>query len=206
MIRVFIGTSALLHLVLILTLPVGLFVSPDRGTMSKTADGPSELTIMRVMEIASASLIVSEYAFQVSERPSLPPEQDLEAATEISEVAPIVAPARAAGAAPEPGKRGSGNVSSAPGKYTAPVPVIMTWPEYPSSARRRGVRGTIIVRVHVTAYGRVDRTEVVSGLEDIACRRAALKAAEKLRFLPATLGGQPVDAWFSYPVEFGRKR
>jgi TonB family protein len=196
MIRVFVGTSALLHLVLILTLPVGLFVSPDRGTMSKTADGPSELTIMRVMEIAS----------QVSERPSLPPEQDLEAATEISEVAPIVAPARAAGAAPEPGKRGSGNVSSAPGKYTAPVPVIMTWPEYPSSARRRGVRGTIIVRVHVTAYGRVDRTEVVSGLEDIACRRAALKAAEKLRFLPATLGGQPVDAWFSYPVEFGRKR
>jgi protein TonB len=80
----------------------------------------------------------------------------------------------------------------------------MMWPRYPASARRRGVKGTVVVRVHVTVEGDVDRAEVVSGLDDEACRQAALEAAKGLRFLPATLGGAPVDAWFSYPVEFGK--
>jgi TonB family protein len=102
------------------------------------------------------------------------------------------------------GGSGSGGTARL-GKYSPPVPITMTWPSYPSSAQRRGIRGTIIVRVHVSADGSVDRAEIVSGLEDQACRAAALQAAMKLKFLPALLGNKPVDAWFSYPVEFGKK-
>ncbi len=205
--RLFIGTSALIHVVLILTLPVELFVSPKRITEQTGRGELSELTILRIMEIASASLIVSEYAFDASERPALPPEQDIESVVELADVQPLVAPARPVPAAGGPrGRRAGGKTSTAPGSYSAPVPVIMMWPDYPSSARRRGVRGTVVVRVHVTASGTVDRAEAVSGLENRACRRAALEAAMKLRFLPAVLDGEPVDAWFSYPVEFGRKR
>jgi TonB family protein len=207
MLRLFIGTSALIHFVLILTLPVELFVSPTRSTESLTGNELSEMTILRVMEIASASLIVSEYSFDVSDKPSLPPEEDIEPAVELADVPPLVAPARPAPVARESrGKRQGEVTSTVPGRYSAPVPVIMMWPDYPSSARRRGVRGTVVVRVHVTAEGKVDKAEVVSGLENRACRKAALEAAMKLRFLPAVLDGEPVDAWFSYPVEFGKKR
>lgn len=205
--RLFVGTSALIHVVLILTLPVELFVSPKKSVVSGVGSELSELTILRVMEIASASLIVSEYTFDVSDRPSLPPEEDIEMAAELAEVPPLLAPAqptRVAG--PSRGRRNGGQVSSSSGSYSAPVPVIMMWPDYPSSARRRGIRGTVIVRVHVTVEGKVDEAGVVSGLEDRACRQAALEAAMKLRFLPAVLDGEPVDAWFSYPVEFGRKK
>jgi len=207
MMRLFIGTSALIHVVLILTLPVELFISSKTSTALDRGSEPSELMILRVMEIASTSLIVSEYTFDASNRPSLPPEQEIDIAAELSDVSPLVVSASPDHVArPVRGKHTGGEVSAASGRYSAPVPVIMMWPDYPSSARRRGIRGTIVVRVHVTAQGKVDEVEVVSGLEDRACRRAALDAARKLRFLPAVLDGEPVDAWFSYPVEFGRNK
>ncbi|UCF78821.1 MAG: TonB family protein [Candidatus Eiseniibacteriota bacterium] len=204
--RFFIGTSALIHVAVILTLPLDLIMLPGRGVQELNGQ-VSELTMLRVMEIASSSLIVSEYAFDASEKPSLPPEVDLAVAVELAEFPPPVAPSTPVSAAhAKRGRQGNAQPEVASGTYSAPVPVIMMWPDYPSSARRRGVRGTVNVRVRVTSEGKVDRAEVVSGLEDAACRRAALEAAAKLRFLPATLDGKPVDAWFSYPVEFGRKR
>ena len=103
------------------------------------------------------------------------------------------------------GGRGEGGTASL-GKYTPPTPLVMTWPDYPASARKRGIRGKVVVRVHVTAEGTVDRAEVVSGLEDPTCRAAAIDAALKLKFMPALVGGKPVDAWFAYLVEFGKKR
>jgi TonB family protein len=159
-----------------------------------------------------------EYKLKGKGKPELPPEEDLDAALKLAgdvvptfELTPGIGSQGGGGTGfgegGGTGRGGGGSGGAATlGKYSPPVPVVIMWPSYPSSAQRRGVKGTVIVRVHVTADGIVDRAEVVSGIEDQACRAAALQAAMKLRFLPALLGNKPVDAWFSYPVEFGKKR
>ena len=172
-------------------------------------------------EAAPGSLGGGEYKLKGRGKPDLPPEENLDAALKLAEnIVPTfeLTPGMGGegggsdgtgfgggGGTGRGGGSGSGG-TAALGKYSPPVPIVMMWPSYPSSAQRRGVKGTVIVRVHVTADGSVDRAEVVSGLQDEACRAAALQAAMKLRFLPALLGNNPVDAWFSYPVEFGNKR
>jgi TonB family protein len=172
-------------------------------------------------EAAPGSFGGGEYGLKSKGKPALPPEENLDAALKLAEdIVPTFdltavmggeeggsggAGFGGGGGTGRGGGSGSGGTATL-GKYSPPVPIVMMWPRYPPSAQRRGVKGTLVVRVHVTADGRVDRAEAVSGLEDEACRAAALQAAMQLRFLPALLGNKPVDAWFSYPVEFGRKR
>jgi len=171
-------------------------------------------------ETSPGSFGGGENRFAGRGKPDLPPEEDVDAALAYSQnVVPTYALTPGIGYAGgggggvgfgggggtgRGGGSGGGGLATM-GKYSPPIPVRMVWPSYPSSARKKGVKGTVVVRVHVSAEGKVDRAEIVSGLEDPDCRAAALRAAMELRFLPALLGTNPVDSWFSYPVEFGRK-
>ena len=58
----------------------------------------------------------------------------------------------------------------------------------------RGEEGDVVLSLHVTASGEVDRVEVVasSGFADLD--EAAVKAAQKARFTPARSGSRRVDA------------
>ncbi len=198
----FILLSAVLHVAIILTAPPAV-VDLGRRPMADLPAEPSEAVIMRVMEIATQSLVVGNYSASDEEAPALPPEDVGDIEIDDLENPPLPPPV-AVGLRPDRTGQGSRRAGLGRGQYQPPVPVIMTWPTYPSSARRRGIRGTVLLRVHVTTRGDVDRAEVVSGLEDEACRRSALDSARGLRFLPALLDGKPIDAWFSFPVEFGR--
>lgn len=67
-------------------------------------------------------------------------------------------------------------------------------PRYPQSARRRGEEGDVVLSLHVTSLGRVDRVDVLSssGFPDLD--KAAVKAAQEARFTPARSGRKSVDA------------
>ncbi len=75
-----------------------------------------------------------------------------------------------------------------------PKPRQAIRPRYPQSSRMRGEEGDVVLSLHVTASGEVDRVEVVasSGFADLD--EAAVKAAQKARFTPARSGSRRVDA------------
>ncbi|MFH0778654.1 MAG: TonB family protein [Candidatus Eisenbacteria bacterium] len=201
----FVAASALIHFVLLATLPLSLFGLGKKRHVHEDVE-PTALMVLRVMEIATESLLITDFTLNPVEKPQLPPEESLDGTVELLE------PFQSLPVLPsEIGLSPGHTQGEAPGKavrdrYTPPVPVIVVWPRYPSSASRRNIRGTVVIRVHVTTAGIVDGADVVSGLEDRALRRAALEAAMGLRFLPALLDGKPIDAWFAYPVEFGKRK
>ncbi len=75
-----------------------------------------------------------------------------------------------------------------------PKPRQAIRPRYPQSSRMRGEEGDVVLSLHVTASGDVDRVEVIasSGFADLD--EAAVKAAQKARFTPARSGSRRVDA------------
>jgi len=91
----------------------------------------------------------------------------------------------------------------------APAPVLrklriveMRPPDYPPSARRQGIEGTVRVRVLVGPDGRVIQALVVKTSGDDSLDAAALKAVADWRFEPAQLDGEAVRAWASVPIAF----
>ena len=74
-------------------------------------------------------------------------------------------------------------------------------PNYPDSARRAGIQGTVLVQALVGRDGRVKEARVVrrvSGLDD-----AAVAAVRQWEFKPATSNEKPVSVWVAVPLRFG---
>lgn len=64
-------------------------------------------------------------------------------------------------------------------------------PEYPESARKAGVTGTLRVQILVDETGNVVSAKTLSGPEDSELRASAESAAMRSKFSPTTLEGQP---------------
>ena len=79
-------------------------------------------------------------------------------------------------------------------------------PEYPWSLRRRGVEGSVRLRVNVSADGLPTDVIVVrsSGFDEMD--RAALEAVKAWRFQPARRSGQAVAALAEVPIVFRLSR
>ena len=75
-------------------------------------------------------------------------------------------------------------------------------PSYPSTARRLGVEGTTMLRVHVGADGRVGDVVVESSAGHTDLDQAAVDAVRRWRFEPARRGTEAVAMWVRLPVEF----
>jgi protein TonB len=75
-------------------------------------------------------------------------------------------------------------------------------PTYPASARRLGVQGTSLLRVHVLADGRIGEVVVQQSAGHPALDQAAADAVKRWRFDPARRGQEPVATWVLLPVEF----
>lgn len=78
-------------------------------------------------------------------------------------------------------------------------------PPYPISARRRGLEGTVVLRVEVLANGTCGRLEVKSGSGHEILDSAAAQAVKSWRFSPARRGGDALTAWVDIPVTFRLK-
>jgi len=74
-------------------------------------------------------------------------------------------------------------------------------PDYPESARREGLEGTIWLRVLVDQNGKVAQAVVIKSVrEDLD--QAALENAWKVEYTPAKSKGEPVPVWVVYSVTF----
>lgn len=88
-----------------------------------------------------------------------------------------------------------------------PVPIQIVRPAYPSSAIRRGVSGTVVVRALVSESGEVIDAEVVNSPDPYkSLDRAAIAAVKRWRFQPASRGGKAIRSWYSVPLDFTLKK
>jgi len=78
---------------------------------------------------------------------------------------------------------------------------------YPGRLRDAGVTGHTTVLLVIDRNGAVQPGSVtVQETTDDAFREAAVHAAERFRFRPATVRGQPVPVWISLPIEWTIQR
>ncbi len=75
-------------------------------------------------------------------------------------------------------------------------------PAYPALSRRRGEKGTVVLRVHVSRQGAAEEVQVRTSSGSAALDEAALEAVRQWRFVPARQGGEPVAAWVLVPIVF----
>jgi len=86
--------------------------------------------------------------------------------------------------------------------YRRPELMMLVPPVYPKDAEKKGLEGTVGLRVLVTDKGTVDKVEVETSSGHPQMDEAAIKAAQKTRFRPAIKDGQRVAMWINYPIQF----
>ena len=75
-------------------------------------------------------------------------------------------------------------------------------PPYPLAARRLGIEGRVVLRVHVLADGRCADVQLVRSSGSAVLDDSALTTVRRWRFLPATRAGTPVAASVDVPISF----
>ena len=75
-------------------------------------------------------------------------------------------------------------------------------PVYPESARRAGIQGTTLLRIHIEADGHVSDVSVQRSAGHQSLDEAAADAVRRWRFEPALNSAGPVSMWAVVPVEF----
>ena len=75
-------------------------------------------------------------------------------------------------------------------------------PRYPQASMRRGEQGRVMLRVFVTAEGRVERVEIITSSGYPRLDHAAEDEVLRWKFTPARQGDKPVAASVSVPIDF----
>ncbi len=76
-----------------------------------------------------------------------------------------------------------------------PKELVIKRPDYPASALRRGLEGSVTLALLINEKGEVEAVEVVRTNGYASFRRAVLKVAKKWRFTAPRHRGRPVKAW-----------
>ncbi|WP_321471814.1 energy transducer TonB [uncultured Paludibaculum sp.] len=74
-------------------------------------------------------------------------------------------------------------------------------PGYPAEAQRKGIRGTVSLRVRITKAGEVSILEVLKGEPLLV--PAATKAVSQWRYTPCVIDGEAVEAITVIDISFG---
>jgi len=130
---------------------------------------------------------------------------------------PVPAPAAAPGpseaevqtaALPPPAEQGPADAGSAGGggvdigpRFTVGS-AMNPLPRYPSIARRRGIEGRVILRVHVGPEGRARTVEIAESSTHSILDEAAAAALKRWTFEPARRGGVAIAATVDVPISF----
>ena len=73
---------------------------------------------------------------------------------------------------------------------------------YPEEVKDAGIEGTVVVKMLVDIDGTVIETKVLRSSGNYILDQAALEAAERALFKPATQDGVPVRVWVSMPFRY----
>jgi TonB family protein len=92
----------------------------------------------------------------------------------------------------------------ASGPATPPIPMGDPPVEYPPSLFAQGIGGSVELLLFVDSTGQVqpESTRIQRSSGHIALDSAALAAAPRLRYSPATRNGRPVATSFLQPIHF----
>jgi protein TonB len=97
------------------------------------------------------------------------------------------------------GGAGSGEAISA---VARPLVGYQVKPRYPESARRAGVQGVTLLKLHILENGRVSQVVVEQSAGHPDLDSAAADAVRRWLFEPARIGKRPVAVWALLPVKF----
>lgn len=98
---------------------------------------------------------------------------------------------------------GTGAVAAVPDLPAIPLAHgVNPPPEYPASARRRGIEGDVLVQAWVDESGQATRVSLHTASGHAVLDRAALEAVARWRFQPARRQGRTVDAVALVPLSF----
>jgi len=73
---------------------------------------------------------------------------------------------------------------------TPPKAMSQSAPSYPSSAKKAGIEGVVIIKYVVTEVGKVSQVQVLRGPAEL--REACVEALSRWTFEPALFEGKPV--------------
>lgn len=78
-------------------------------------------------------------------------------------------------------------------------------PEYPAQARRQGITGKVLLRIHITSEGIADQIEVVQSAHELLSK-SALEAVKRSTFHPLRRDGKTTSCWTLLPISFSLDR
>jgi len=73
-------------------------------------------------------------------------------------------------------------------------------PEYPDEARQQNIQGAVVLQVHITADGRVQDMQLVSGPPQLV--QASVDAVKQWRFKPRLVQGRPAEMQTQVTLNF----
>jgi protein TonB len=74
--------------------------------------------------------------------------------------------------------------------------------KYPAIARENDIQGKVFVRFVVTSSGKVDKVQIVRGVDPLLDAEAIRVVNELPRWKPGMQRGQPVSVWYTVPINF----
>ena len=78
--------------------------------------------------------------------------------------------------------------------YTAPIFLVRESPQYPAEALSEGRQGKVVVKVFISAQGKVESTQILESSGSPVLDKAAELAASSSQFNPAERDRQPISA------------
>ena len=101
---------------------------------------------------------------------------------------------------------GNGNASGdgAGGQISPPAILSRPEPQYPRTARQKGIEGTVYLRVQILTNGSVGGATVTQSSGDDSLDEAAVKSTRKWKFIPAKnlKTGKVIACYTQIPVKF----
>ena len=74
--------------------------------------------------------------------------------------------------------------------------------QYPAMAQENNIQGRVIVQFVVTKTGAIGEIKVVKGVDRDLDNEAKRLVRKLPKFVPGRMNGQPVNVWFTLPVNF----
>ncbi|MBP8959944.1 MAG: TonB family protein [Bacteroidales bacterium] len=93
-------------------------------------------------------------------------------------------------------------IPSFPGGEKALMDFIYANIQYPETAKKNNIQGTVTIRFCVTSKGTIDKVSVLRGA-DPSLDEEAMRIVKILpRWQPGKQGGKPVNVWYIIPIKF----
>jgi len=99
-----------------------------------------------------------------------------------------------------PIKNNAGSKSNFTKCDSPPGLITLIRPKYPKEARKRNIKGSVILKAFVNTKGVVEEVKISEGIKGL--NKSAINAVKKARFKPAKYRGEKVPAWISLSIDF----